>query len=665
MVKAAGTRRNGVMAVTGLFIFLMAASLGLYSAFAASLVRAAYEGRSWEVIDQIIDYHRGYAPNFRDLAYYQERAAMLFKFWLAALGAGYGVALSFVFAQPLRFLTRYFNEPSHPVNLAVFRIVFFPSLALFALSESRALEYSALPRDFLVPPFLLSGVLEVLPIDPQLAFWTMAALVAACVLATLGLFTRAATVAALLLGLYVLGIAQFYGKVNHYNHLIWFAALFAVSPCSDTLSLDAVHRAWRRRGTARPPGPSRRYGLPLRLVWLLMGVAYFFPGMWKIASGGGDWVAGDILRQRLWNKWVLLDEWTPLIRLDLFPLGYHIMGAGTLIFETLFIVAVLFPRARPFAAVTGFSFHAGIQYFMRIFFWTLMIAYVTFINWDCLLRRVGERLFPIEATLIYDAEHRLQLGGVASLRAFDHFGRVRYLSRAEAESGAWTELDSRLGASGPGFSFVSGNTVLSGRRAYGAALARVPFLWPLWPFLGPAITVGIWLYKGTTKGRVARPRSRAPRSLNFYRLTMTVGMTMIVGNAALGLVKMENAWPLAAYPSFAYKPGPTVERVGFVKLSDNGTEQEVDRGPLLDKYGGRFWPLANRALGMKEGPARDARLAELWSVIQKDSPDISPSEAGRFYVEDIYIDPARWPENPVNRRLLAEVWPARPLVGTP
>ena len=668
MLQTAKARRKKVMVVTGVFVLLIAVSAGLYSAFAGSLIRAAYEGRSWEVINWIIERHRSYAPNLRNLEYYQERMVMLFNFWIAVLVVGCGVALSFVFAQPVRFLTRYFNEASHPINLAIFRLVFFPSLAIFALLEARAVVYSSLPRDFLAPPFLLSGVLNVLPINPELASWTLLALVVACALATLGLFTRVATVAALVLGLYVLGISQFYGKVNHYNHLIWFAALFAVSPCSDTLSLDAVYRAWRRRGTAQPPAPSRRYGLPLRLTWLLIGVAYFFPGIWKIAGGGGDWIAGDILRQQLWNKWVLLGGWTPLLRLDLFPLGYHIMGAGTLLFETLFIVAVLFPRVRPFAAVSGLSFHAGIQYFMRIFFWTLMIAYVTFVDWFRLFRSVGKRLFPKEAFLVYDAEDDLQLGGVASLRAFDHFGRIRYLTHAKLTEGEeWAGLRDRLeGESARGFHFVTDGAVLSGRRAYGVALARVPFLWPLWPFLGFAIATGKRLYWAMTKAGTDRPKPRVSRRpFNFYRLTMAVGMVMIVGNATLGLFKMQNAWPLAAYPSFAYKPGPTVERVNFVKLAEGGAEQAVDYEPLIDRYGGRFWPLVNRALAMKEGPARDARLAELWSVIQEDSPDVSSSEAGRFYVEDIYIDPARWPENPVDRRLLAEVQPENPLTETP
>ena len=130
----------------------------LYSAFAASVVTAAYEGRSWSFINKIVERHRSYAPNFRDLAYYQARAVTLFRFRLLVLAAGYGVVLSFLFARPARLLARYFSETSRPINLTIFRIVFFPSLIISVLREARAVEFSSLPRDFLVSPFLLGAV---------------------------------------------------------------------------------------------------------------------------------------------------------------------------------------------------------------------------------------------------------------------------------------------------------------------------------------------------------------------------------------------------------------------------------------------------------------------------------------------------------------------------
>ncbi len=158
MTKAAKARRLTLFIITGLFVLLAAVSVALYVAFASPLVRAAFEGRSWGPINELVKQHRSYASHFRDLAYYQARAAMLFRFWLLALILGYGAVLSFLFARLARLLARYFNETSRPINLEIFRIVFFPSLIIFVLREARAVEFSSLPRDFLVSPFLLGAV---------------------------------------------------------------------------------------------------------------------------------------------------------------------------------------------------------------------------------------------------------------------------------------------------------------------------------------------------------------------------------------------------------------------------------------------------------------------------------------------------------------------------
>ena len=40
-----------------------------------------------------------------------------------------------------------------------------------------------------------------------------------------GLFTRTSALFTTVLSFYVLGIPQFYGKVNHYHHLLWFAGI--------------------------------------------------------------------------------------------------------------------------------------------------------------------------------------------------------------------------------------------------------------------------------------------------------------------------------------------------------------------------------------------------------------------------------------------------------
>src|SRR6185503_19451812 len=128
----------------------------------------------------------------------------------------------------------------------------------------------------------LDRVLPYVPINPTLAGAASLVFIVACVGAILGLFTRTSAIVAVVTGLYVLGIPQFYGKIDHYHHLLWFGAILAASRCGDALSIDAIRAGWKRadRGDIEPPAAARAYHLPIALILVLLGLVYFFPGFW-------------------------------------------------------------------------------------------------------------------------------------------------------------------------------------------------------------------------------------------------------------------------------------------------------------------------------------------------------------------------------------------------
>ena len=130
--------------------------------------------------------------------------------------------------------------------------------------------------------------------------------VVACALALVGAGTRVSAPCAVLLGVFVLGVPQFFGKLNHDHHVLWFAAILAASRCGDALSFDG----WR---SGVRPAPDVAYGLPLRLCWVLVGVVYFFPGLWKAWVAGADWIAGDALRLHMHDKWLELRDFVRLV----------------------------------------------------------------------------------------------------------------------------------------------------------------------------------------------------------------------------------------------------------------------------------------------------------------------------------------------------------------
>ena len=281
----------------------------------------------------------------------------------------------------------WFAAETHPLNLAVVRIMVF-GILLDRLLSGGFRRFARLPEELRILPPGIDAVLRVIPLNEQTVTAMQVAAVVFAFLALVGLKTRPAAGLACVLSSYVLGVPYLFGKVDHtLHHIIWFSALLAASPSGDALSLDA----WlaRRRG-APPPAPARAYALPIRLMWLLIGVAYFFPGYYKLRAGP-RWITSDNLQLLLYESWrhhgVL-----PALRIDLHPLLCHAAAAGTILFELGFIFLVLPRRTRPFAALGGLLFHASTAYFMRIYFLELMLCYVVFVDWHALALRLRPTL---------------------------------------------------------------------------------------------------------------------------------------------------------------------------------------------------------------------------------------------------------------------------------
>ena len=277
---------------------------------------------------------------------------------------------------------RYFQEEGSSYDLALFRIVLFATL--FLTADPALIErYASLPQELAAAPVGFGPMLRMLPPDPVLARELTLTLRVVCVFAAIGLFTRSAAAIAGLLAFYVIGITQIYGQVDHYHFLVWFPILLSLSPCGDALSLDA---AWRRRRGQAAPAPSVAYARPIRWVWLLMGVIYFFPGIWKLWISGPDWLFGDALISHMRRKWVEL-HWVPALRPDHYRGLMRAAGIGAIAFEISFLPLVLFRRARPIVAVAGLAFHNLSTLLMGISFIRLQAMYASFLRVERLLPR--------------------------------------------------------------------------------------------------------------------------------------------------------------------------------------------------------------------------------------------------------------------------------------
>jgi hypothetical protein len=277
--------------------------------------------------------------------------------------------------SPARTILR----PDHPVNLAVFRIVLCTALIVFY--PPTFLDMSALPASLRIAPVGLEGILPFIPINETVARAMLTVFLVACTAGVIGFRSRTACAVAFLTGLYVYGVPQLFGKINHYHHLIWFIGILAVSRCGDALSVDCLL-------SRKKYAPSLLYSVPLRFIWALIGVIYFFPGYWKLMSAGWEWALSDNVRNMMYGKWFELGGFTPLFRIDQYPLLYHAAGVATILFELTFIIGIFIPRLRWIWIIGGLAFHWSIEHFMAIGFWQLRWCYVALVDWHSMFARL-------------------------------------------------------------------------------------------------------------------------------------------------------------------------------------------------------------------------------------------------------------------------------------
>lgn len=290
------------------------------------------------------------------------------------------------FLERLRHdLRRFLVVSTHPLNLAVFRIVVF-GLALAEAFDpgGDVVWYSAVPAVLRVGPPGWQWLLPGLPFGAPIARVMLVVFVIASCLTIVGWKTRFSAIAAAVSGAYVLGLPQFFGKLNHNHHLVWFMAVLAASPCGDALALDS-----RKREKVS----SIAYGFPIRVCWFLIGLIYFFPGFWKVVSVGPAWALSENVKLMMYDKWTELGGFLPFVRVDQYPLAYRVGGVFTLVFECGFLPMMLFaPRLRPYFIFAGPLFHFQTFLFMRIGFYVLVVCYVVFIDWPATFRERRLRL---------------------------------------------------------------------------------------------------------------------------------------------------------------------------------------------------------------------------------------------------------------------------------
>jgi predicted DCC family thiol-disulfide oxidoreductase YuxK len=568
------------------------------------------------------------------------------------------------------FLRKFFSTPTDAVNLALFRIIFF-LLVIYFYFTLDVPWYSRMPPEFLFPPPGLGWLAAHLPISEAFAHTASILFLLCCFAGLIGLFTRASLILGLIFGIYVLGIPQFYGKINHYHHLLWFMAILSVSPCADMLSCDALMAARKRadRGVTDPPKPSLAYSLPLRFIWLLMGAIYFSSGFWKVWTGGYRWAFSDNLRNIMYNEWMGYGDWRPIFRLDQYPFLYKFAALSSMLFEVSFIFLIFFPLLRRLAAIGGIVFHNMIYLATRINFYALYICYASFVNWYWLFRSAGRRLFRDELTIVYDGNCKLCRRTIASLRTLDILGRVRYVNLFDVEAlDAPVVRKMSMDALARDMYAFKGEKVWAGFAAYRAVAARIPVLWPLLPFLylWPVPLLAERIYRRVADHRACEidldGQSTSKLSeLSSRRssvLAVVVVSSLLLYAYSLSAVAKFNSWPMSIYPTFEDLDEAKVSVITMSVELPSGQVIEISPGrgasPMAPE---RLMGLLNAILNIEDTKERQKRLDALWKLWVRDHPDLREAVSIRFYKDVLSSMPDSRNQPPLSRELLAELRP--------
>ncbi len=596
---------------------------------------------------------------------------MKLKYEIAVIGMGVLlIAFTWLFwRRGPRFVKAFFTGVTAPINLAIFRIVFF-LLILFSFSIKNVAWFGNLPAELRFPPTGLSFILAHIPINESVAWFASVALVVASLACIVGLFTRTSMVVAMVLSLYVLGLPQVFGKVNHYHHLIWFMAILAVSPCADVLSLDAIFKSWKRAdaGSTEPPAPSQAYALPLRFVWLLMGVIYFSAGFWKVWTGGYQWALSDNPRNIMYNKWMELSGWVPFFRVDHYPLFYKLSALGTLVFELSFILLIFFPVSRYLAASGGLAFHNSTNLFMKISFWHLQGCYVAFVDWRAVFKSLGRRLFKADLYVVYDGNCKLCRRAVASFRVFDLFERVTYVSaldkRALIENGlSWLAPEALM----RNMHVVVGRDVWTGFASYRKWMTRMPLFWATLPFLylPPVVRFGGRIYRRVADSRLCsiddrRVESMTPVQRPVFAVTVVGGLLVYL--AILSAVAKLQSWPFAAYPSFEDIDKPEVQVLTMAAQRRDGLTIEIRpiKQSLVELPADRLMGLQHSILSVSDPGERSSRLRAFWRLWIQENPSLKQTTAVKFYRDTLSSIPEGQNHNLIKRELVYEYRPEVP-----
>lgn len=275
---------------------------------------------------------------------------------------------------------RYWFAPSRPENLASARIVCC-ALCFLIYFDLDIRPWASVSHVFWMPISLF----RLLAGPPQKAaflgllqiLWKVSLLTAA-----VGLATRASLLTAAMLGFFVLGLPNCFGKIHHLDgFVVLVLVILAVSRCDEALAIDRLFLKPRPAA----PAPSGGFRWPIKIAQTLFLLIFFAAGLSKIRQSGLAWMDPGNMRDLLlanlfiqapptrWASWIASSDAL-----------CSIAAAVTIVVELSALPAIFFRVVRVPVVIALLMLQAGISVLMGIYFLPHLVGYALFVPWSSL-----------------------------------------------------------------------------------------------------------------------------------------------------------------------------------------------------------------------------------------------------------------------------------------
>jgi hypothetical protein len=269
--------------------------------------------------------------------------------------------------------------PARSDDLGISRILFYGLILLLYLHHDFS-EWSSLAQVHWRPMWsfrvlgltaLAEGTIQILQVGWKVSLF----------LSCIGLATRFSTVAAFVLGFYLLGLQQNFSRIIHNDAVVVLVmGTLALSRCGDRWSIDSL---LKREGA--DSCLSGEYTWPSRMIWLIMSLIYFASGFAKLRHSGLAWIFSDNMATLLVTHNYVGSPWTSWgLHVAQFTWLCYLMAAAAIIVEIAFPIAMFSRRLRWPILSAAFLMHLGILALMGPSFWQFEICYVFWVPWSAL-----------------------------------------------------------------------------------------------------------------------------------------------------------------------------------------------------------------------------------------------------------------------------------------